>query len=348
MWIFIQNENDKLKEAISKHPTYEELAQKFRITPAELALRLHQLGKKGYLVFAEERDNKTILIPGHEYIKSLNLNPQIIVDCDEIQILALCDAHAGHRLFVQKYLDMGYNFMSNNKISYYVDNGDMIHGVDYYVNNKSRNPSDLVIPVDRDAQIEYVNKIWPYDPSITHLFNSGNHERHTESGVCYDFMSDFIAKTGRDDIRIIGFGDTLLKINNDGIRFCHGVPKGVIKNRSKHKPLLVIYGGSHVSDWQPYFSTFIKVTPPISDLDYESKKKKARLEALNGAVDLSNMTGQKEYKGVFFPGFTRIWVELNSKRNIENIHLEDYRFNGNRVEAVPGTLQHIEKYRTRR
>ena len=344
----IRNEAEKIRNIVSKqHPTYEELAYKLRIEYQELAFRLHHLKKSGTRFFEVDVEGKKLLYTQSQYEKMLRLNRQILVKNGELVMVVEGDMHAGNKRDNKIYINETTEFVLRNNIKYVTDLGDMIQGIDYYT-NRTTIPNEIIIPIDRDEQIEYLNKIIPYDPSIERLCLAGNHDLHTENGVSYDFISDFIAKTGRTDIRLLGFEDAILKINNDSIRLCHGIRKGKIKNRSKHKPLLVLYGGSHVSDYDICNSTYIKVVPTLSDVSYHKDENSGLYlpgnEEKKPAVDSNG----EVIRGVYFPGFTVLRIHLNSKYNIEEILLQDYMYVEGKTEPQPLPIVPIPKYRTRR
>lgn len=279
-------------------------------TKSELYEIFYILKKMGFRVFEGDSDKGKIFCNVKEYMTQNNFHDGILTTDPYYTAIFCADPHLGHvNDCVTKdgnSLQLMYEFAEVNGIHDIHMLGDGIENINYVASHPEKN-RELKIDPTPEAQLEYVEKYFPYAPGIrTHITN-GNHDIYNKNIVVDDFWKDFINYTGRNDIVITGYEFADLRINNDKIRLIHRV---IQKNkRRKQDPYFQFTGGQHTSRIDTLEGVYHRTSvPPLSRISHNR----------------TAMVGDEIVN--FYSGFVVSTFGFNSSGKIEEKRTKYYKF----------------------
>ena len=311
-----------LKKLINKNLLEEDFYNSVKqggISEQQLSAILCNLRReKGFRAFKGVIGSEPTICCSDEYIKQNAYTDEIYTVESNLKVIFSADAHMGHILDCiqgkRNHMEMMLEFADEQSIRHVVFLGDLIEGVDYSAFHKSVYEQCLKIRPDREAQIEYVDKYLPKMNKTTFHFLAGNHDSFSYNNITYDFAKDLMEKCGRDDIKIVGFDKTDLKINNDRIKLIHNYKSFSSKPTD---PYFQFSGGSHITKVKKYKNMYLRqVVPPLCRIQ---KKDKC-------------IIGDKEVP--FFSGFLVVTFSFSPYKKIVGERVDYYRFDNDYNKPV--------------
>ncbi len=271
------------------------IARVLKKSPIETHKRIMRLEQKGCLFNRTYYDNGDI-----RHTLNVKLNKPLMHTADlkltnphEFKFIALSDMHDGHRLADIRLADYVYEYCLQNDTHVIINCGDFIDG--------SCGDTRQKVIASPSEQLEHFIAEYPYERTILNYINLGDHEKQTLKQTGLDAAK--VLKNNRPDLVPIGYGFSILNINNSQIFLEHkgcNVEYPVLQNQ------IILSGHSHAFAYNFYNDNLKIKIPSLSYLLYDR---------------------------ILKPRFLEVILSLDDAGNFNNIHLRSLSIEDNKVSV---------------
>lgn len=252
------NKQKEIYELLKQEVTLLDLAGYLNLTPKQAYNRVQTIKNQGYNIHRKDFSTGDIQFSIINPLED-NTDENILYTLpnnQNLRTVILSDLHIGNALQRLDVLDEVYNYCIKNNIHTIFNCGDLLQGLLGLPN--------LILQKDYEKQINMFLKFYPFDSSIINLAILGNHDiDFFNSGV--DLKQ--IINNKRFDIKVLNYGDSLIKVKNDKIRLIHPLDNR-LKMNFMNDSKIIFRGHSHISKIKTHAhpGTFCAFVPTCSDL----------------------------------------------------------------------------------
>lgn len=267
----------EILEEIKSGKSLNEMALKRGVSSRMFYRKIKLLKDYGYKLYPVVRDDGQLYFGiNTDGVKEKTNTINVKLMKNEIfRAMLISDLHVGNTLQNMRYLDIVYDYCTNNDIHIIINAGDLIDGL--FTRGK-QNITDI------DKQMEYLVKHHPYDSEILNLVCLGNHDYDTYLNMGRDIS--VMLKNYRYDLIPFGYGFGIINVGNDQIIVKHPI----CHNGFEH-PInkLIICGHKHKAAFTTRKDDFIVNVPTLSDLCFDIDQK------FPGAIEMRLDFGDNGY-----------------------------------------------------
>ena len=246
--MLITETNKTILKMIKDNYSTDRICKELSITKKELKGRIESIKYYGYNIKEGYKaiGNQGYYLEYNPYNSSDNFVKIDDILASQLKTIVIGDTHIGNPKANLKYIEMIYDYCVQNSIHIVFHAGDLIEG-------------NYGVGLSVEKQLEYLINNYPKDSNILTFIAPGNHDESftKETGI----KLKTVIENYRDDLKILGYGESRIKLSEDEIAICH-------RNRFTNSYGLRIMGHSHVFKFRANNQTPLLIVPSLSDLAY--------------------------------------------------------------------------------